>query len=370
MRPTLRVDLDAIKDNVKAWRAHLGTRPLWAVVKCDGYRMGLFPVATACLEAGAQRLCVVEMAEAMALRDAGITAAIVQIAATPDADIEAGVRNGITLSVADAAHAVAASRYAREQRTTAVLHVAIESGTGWWGVVPEAAAAFARQVSSLDNVRWEGVWTHIAGRDSMAAQLAKLHDGIAELRSTGLAVPEVHIGSTGPVVWGLGEGAARIGVGLYGAAMGDADQAAKLRTALEVRAPVYAVRTFSEPMPLGYGGTYVALPGQTIVTLRIGYGEGLPKTLAGRGCFRLAGVACPIVGAIGMNFTMVAVPPNVDIGPKDEAIVVGDAPGVRLEEVAAAAQTIPHNILTMFGAGLTPSYVATDLQVRASARRM
>jgi alanine racemase len=139
--------------------------------------------------------------------------------------------------------------------------------------------------------------------------------------------------------------------------MGDDEFRASLRTAFEVRAPVYGIRRFTEPTPLGYGGTYVALPGQTIVTLRIGYGEGLPKTLAGRGSVILAGAQCPIVGAIGMNFTMVAAPSNIEISQGDEALIVADVPGVRIDEVAAAAQTIPHNVITMFGSGLPASYV-------------
>ena len=104
----------------------------------------------------------------------------------------------------------------------------------------------------------------------------------------------------------------------------------------------------------------MALPGQTIVTLRIGYGEGMPKTLAGRGRVVLSGVTCQIVGAIGMNFTMVAVPPNADVSDAEDALVVGDVEGVTLEEVAAAAQTIPHNIVTMFGSGLPAAYVESS----------
>ncbi|MBV8203655.1 MAG: alanine racemase, partial [Candidatus Eremiobacteraeota bacterium] len=76
MRPTLRVDLDAVKHNVRSWRERVGERPLWAVVKCDGYRMGMVPVARACLDAGAERLCVVEIREAETLRDAGVRAPI------------------------------------------------------------------------------------------------------------------------------------------------------------------------------------------------------------------------------------------------------------------------------------------------------
>ncbi len=359
MKPTLHVKLDAIRHNVAAWRAHLGTRPLWAVVKCDAYRMGSVPVAQACLEAGAERLCVVEIWEAALLRQAGIRAPIVHVAATDEADFESALRDDVIVSVADIHRATTISRLAQARGITAKVHVAIETGTGWWGVTPADSAAFAREVARLPNVEWEGAWTHIAGRESMDAQLRKLRAGVDQLRLHGVKVPVLHIGSTGPVVWGLDEGAARVGIGLYGAAMGDEQQRAKLQTAFEVRAPIYAIRRFAEPMPLGYGGTYVALPGQTIVTLRIGYGEGIPRSLSGHGSVRLAGTLCPIVGAIGMNFTMVAVPPNVDPSSSDEAVIVGDADGVRLEEVAVAAQTIPHTIVTMFGAGIAPTYIGT-----------
>ena len=329
---------------------------MWAVVKCDAYRMGLIEVARTCQDAGAERLCVVETSEAAQLRDAGIDAPIVQIAATPDADIEAGIKLDVVVSIGDIARAKHVSRLATQCGKRAKAHIAVETGTGWWGVTGSDVPAFAREAAGLSNIEWEGVWAHIAGRDSMEAQVRRLHAAIDVLRANGLAVPTVHIGSTGPNVWGLEEGAARIGIGLYGAALGAGSQQERLRTALEISAPIYGIRRFSEPEPLGYGGTYVAMPGQTIVTLRIGYGEGMPKTLAGRGSVMLNGTQCPIVGAIGMNFTMVALPPNATVTADQEAIIVGDAPGVRLEEVAAAAQTIPHNIMTMFGSALSPAY--------------
>ncbi len=348
--------LDAIRHNVAAWRRHLTPRPLWAVVKCDGYRMGMAQVARACLEAGAERLCVVEMWEAAILREAGINAPIVHVAATPPEDIETGLKLDVSIAIGDAQRAAMLSRAARAMGVRARAHVAIETGTGWWGVTPARARTFASDVSGLGDVEWEAAWTHIAGRESMPAQLERFHAGVKELRAAGVVIPLLHIGSTGPQVWGLHEGVARIGIGLHGAAMGDAKQAGALRTAFEVRAPVYGVRRFDEPMPLGYGGIYVAQPGETIATLRIGYGEGMPKSLAGRGSVVLAGSVCPIVGAIGMNFTMVSVPPGVEVSPDDEALIVGDVAGVRLEEVAEAAQMIPHSVVTMFGSGIQAQY--------------
>jgi alanine racemase len=364
LNPTLHVHLDAIRHNVRVWRSRLRGRALWAVVKCDAYRMGMVPVARAALEAGAERLCVVEVDEAHALRAAGITAPIVHVAATPPEDFGTALEDGLIVSIGDAASARALAQAARKLGVRAHAHVAVETGTGWWGIPSAHAGSFARQVAALDNVVWDGTWTHIAGRDSFTAQADRFRTAIAALRQNGLAVPAVHAASTGPTIWGLDEGVARIGVGLYGSSLGFGlgTEGELLRTAAEVRAPVYAVRTFDEPTPLGYGGTHVAKPKETIATLRIGYGEGLPKTLSGTGRALVGGIACPIVGAIGMNFTMVAVPPGISIDPRGHALLLADTPGIRLDDVAQCAQTIPHHVLTQVGAGMQRVYVGETVE--------
>jgi alanine racemase len=356
LKPTLLVRLDAVRENARVWRGALGSQPLWAVVKCDAYRMGMLQVARAALAGGAERLCVVEIAEASELRAAGINAPIVHVAATPREDFVAALEDRVSVSVGDAASARELSRIAGRLNLRAAVHVAVETGTGWWGIPAAETDSFAQAVASLPNIVWEGVWTHIAGRDSMGAQMKRFQSSIETLRERGLAVPLVHAASTGPSLWGWRDGAARIGIGLYGSSLGSKLEGGTLQTAVEVRAPIYATRAFTEPTPLGYGGTYVAQPGQTIATLRIGYGEGLPKMLSGRGCAVIAGARCPIVGAIGMNFTMVAVPPEVKVDSSKEALLVADISGIRLDDLAAAAQTIPHNVLTMFGSGMTRVY--------------
>lgn len=331
-------------------------RPVWAVVKCDAYRMGLCEIARAALEAGVQRLCVIDIAEARGLRERGITAPIVQICATPEQDLEAAVELDAIASLQDVECAQVLSRAARAAGKTALAHVAIDTGSGWSGVLSSASDRFAQAVAALPGITWEGAWTHITGQQTMAAQLERFRRAVRELRTHGLEVPTLHVASTGPSLWGLEEGAVRIGVGLYGSAMRETQWASEFRTALEVRAPVFMVRRFEEAMPLGYGSTYVAQPGQTIVTLRIGYGEGLPKTLAGTGQALLRDQLCPIVGNIGMNFTMLAAPPSITPQQGDEAVLVGNIAALTLDEVAAAAQMIPHNVITMLGSGMRPNY--------------
>ena len=346
------LDLDAVRHNAAAWRAKLGERELWAVVKSDAYGCGAVDVARVALAGGAARLVVFDVAEARPLRAAGIRAPIVQVYAARGDDLNVAVSLGVTPTVEDAAGARAVSSLGDWRGRRVAVHVAIDSGTGWSGVQAARACEFAREVRGLAGIAWEGAWTHIAGKDSMDAQVRAFAAAVAALRAEGLAVPIVHVASTGPALWGRATGAARIGIGLFGATLAPGADAPALRPAVDVRAEVIAVKTFDAPTPLGYGGEAVAEAGETIATLRIGYADGLPKSLSGSGAVIIGDARCPIAGTIGMNCTMVRVPPGTPVREGDEAAVIGAAQGITLDEVAAAAATVPHQLLGALARGI------------------
>ncbi len=68
------VSLDAVAANVATLRAVCATAEVCVVVKADGYGHGAVPVARAAVAAGAGWLAVAQVAEATALRTAGIDA--------------------------------------------------------------------------------------------------------------------------------------------------------------------------------------------------------------------------------------------------------------------------------------------------------
>jgi len=352
-RPTFALDLDAVAHNVLCWKRLLAGRELWAVVKSDAYGCGAVDIAKVCLRAGAARLVVFDVEEARPLRAARIDAPMVHVFPTRGEDLAAAVQLGVVPTIEDEAGARELAAIAEWRARRIAAHVAIDTGTGWSGVPALRAVEFARSVRALTGIVWEGAWTHIAGKDSMDAQLRSFAVAVAAMRSEGLAIPVVHAASTGPMLWGRATGPARIGIGLYGSSMGESDPQLALRTAIDVRASVIAVKRFDAATPLGYGGQDVAQPGESIATLRIGYADGLPKSLAGAGgAVSIGDVLCPIAGAIGMNTTMVRVPAGSSVMPGDVAVIVGDREGVRIDEVAAAAGTIPHAILTSLANGI------------------
>src|ERR687885_2456492 len=95
----VRVDLDAIRENVSRLRAGTSAE-LMAVVKGDGYGHGMLPAARAALDAGADWLGVCTLDEALALRAAGIAAPVLAWLLVPGLPLRQGVEAGVDLSAA------------------------------------------------------------------------------------------------------------------------------------------------------------------------------------------------------------------------------------------------------------------------------
>jgi alanine racemase len=96
-RAEARIDLDRITKNISHLKQIAGV-DLMAVVKADAYGHGLLPVARAALAGGANSLGVALLEEAIALRDAGITAPILAWLLPPGSDYKSAIDRNIDLA--------------------------------------------------------------------------------------------------------------------------------------------------------------------------------------------------------------------------------------------------------------------------------
>jgi alanine racemase len=88
----------------------------------------------------------------------------------------------------------------------------------------------------------------------------------------------------------------------------------------------------------------------------IGYGDGVPRALSRGGRVVIGGRSFPIRGAISMDQLMVEVDAGVRLG--DEVVLIGANPGEPTAvEWAGLAGTIPHEVLTGFGARVALDHV-------------
>ena len=350
------IDLGAVRDNVRAISAALRQPAgFMAVVKADAYGHGAVMVAQAAVGAGASWLGVATLDEGVQLRRAGLAAPILVLGHATEDEAESAVAHDLAVAVSrlEVARALgqAASRAGRRAR----VHLKIDTGMGRLGVAPGDAASLARALTALDGVHLDGCFTHFATADDRdlafaRAQLEEFRRALRELEAAGVSSGVRHAANSAAAM-ALPEShldLVRVGLALYG--ISPAPHLAgrvPLRRVMRLRARVTHVKRVPRGTTIGYGRAYRAERSTTIATLPVGYADGYPRLLSGRGVVALAGHRVPIAGRISMDqCTIDAGDLPVRVG--DEAELWGEE--VPVEDIAGWADTIAYEIV----AGVSP----------------
>ena len=142
----------------------------------------------------------------------------------------------------------------------------------------------------------------------------------------------------------------RPGIMLYGISPTPPDPP-DLVPALTLKTQIIFLKDFEAGAPVGYEGTFVTPRRTRVATLPVGYNDGYPWSLSGRGEVLVRGHRVPVVGRISMDYLMVDVGsvPGVSVG--DEAVLIGASGDERVtaRELADRAGTIPYEVLTRLG---------------------
>jgi len=357
------IRLAAIRANFATAAAFARGREVIAVIKADAYGHGAWPVARTLVEAGCRRLAVVTVAEAAALRDAGVRVPILVLGGVHDA-AEAGeaIARDLVPVIHHAGHAQLLAACAGERGRPVSAHVEVDTGMRRMGVPPEEAPALLETVAADPQLVLEGVYSHFARADEpdlapSLEQIAVFRRVLAAARERGVDPGEVHMANSAGLLAGedltdaLPEAAAaRPGLMLYGVSPAP-HFAAELAPAMVLSSRIAQVRRVRPGEAVGYGATHRAARQTTVATLPIGYADGVPVSSSNRGRVLLAGRFAPMVGRVSMDFvTIDAGDARVAVG--DEAILFGEGQGARLpvEEAAAAAETISYELLIRVGA--------------------
>lgn len=362
------IDLDAVRDNVAALVAQVAPARTMAVVKADGYGHGAVPVARAALAGGADWLGVADLAEGVALRDAGIDAPVLAWLHDPDADFAVAVRRGIDVGISSIDQLRAVAEAAASIGRPAGVHLKVDTGLSRNGVAPEEWDEAVRLAAALEadgRVRVRGVFSHLANTSEAedAAQVAAFDAALVAASAAGLS-PEVrHLASTAGALrrpdarYDL----VRLGIGCYGIPpFGDGTTAAELglRPVMTLRGRVAAVRRIAPGTGVSYGHAWRADRPTTLALVPLGYADGVPRQASGRAEVLLAGARRRVVGRIAMDQFLVDVGDD-EVAVGDEVVLFGDpatgAPSA--DDWGDAADTIGYEIVTRIGPRVPRTYV-------------
>ena len=276
------VDTDAVARNLILIREKADGAPVWAVVKGDGYGLGVKTLAELCRRGGVDRFAVTEVREAEALRESGNESEQILMLRPTDEpkELRRLLELGVILTVASQHDAVALSGIAREMGVRAKAHLKIDTGMGRYGFLPEQKEAILSCYAYLDEIEYLGVYTHLhsafCNRKSALRQAEALQATAEMIRAAGFLPGEVHCANSS-ALFKLPE-LAMDGVRVGSAILGRLAFPNKLKKVGFCETSVEAIRWLPKGHTCGYGAGWKAKKPTQIAVLPVGWYHGFTLT--------------------------------------------------------------------------------------------
>ncbi|MGN0140889.1 MAG: serine racemase VanT catalytic subunit [Roseburia sp.] len=367
-RAWIELDRERLAHNVMVFRGMLpkGCR-LMPAVKANAYGHGAVPVAHTLQELGIRDFCVASLAEGIQLREAGIEGQILILGYTDPARAAELLHYHMTQAVVDAAYgqeldAACAKVVDAEERLA--VHVAVDTGMRRLGIPWEQRNEICN-IWEYRNLCVTGIFSHLCVSDGTGEsevaftreQIARFDEVAAFLHGSGKKEFTTHLqGSYGVLNYPECQyDYARVGIALYGVPSSEAESKtgafAGLLPVLSLKARVESVRDIRKGEGAGYGLDFVAEQDGRIAAVAIGYADGIPRSLSGKGFVCCRGKRVPIAGRICMDQLLIDVTELPEVMPGDEAVLIGENFGeeIRAEQFADWAGTISNEILSRLG---------------------
>jgi len=347
----LEIDLDALASNYRLLAGRAAPARCAAVVKADGYGLGVGPVAQTLRAAGCETFFVAHLGEAVTLRET-----LADVPAAPEIYVLNGLMPGeepvfrehLLMPVLNDLGQI--ERWAANCRERGPHPAAIHLDTGMsrLGLPLDEQEILFVDLDRLRGFPLRCVTSHLACADTpdhplnrrqqrdFAAIVKRLPKATASLAaSSGIFLgPDWHFDMVRP------------GAALYGVAPTEG-QPNPMRSVVRLLGKIIQIRHVDAPRTVGYGATHQFSGPTLVATVAVGYADGYPRSLSGRGTAYIGDVAVPLIGRVSMDLVTFDISAIPTTKPGDLVELIG--PHVGVDAVGAAAGTIGYEILTSLG---------------------
>ncbi|MCC6474162.1 MAG: alanine racemase [Burkholderiales bacterium] len=347
MRPVrAEIDLAALRANLGlARRLGAGAR-VWAVVKANAYGHGLSRVVPAL--AAADGLALIEIGDAVALREAGYARPILLLEGFFEAAELRLFSSHAFTAVVHSAEQLAMLEGAALERPIDVC-VKVNTGMNRLGFRAAAAAGAIARLRASAGVASITLMTHFADADGergIAAQLASF-DTVA----SAAGLPQCTANSAALIRYPQSRRDwVRPGIMLYGCSpLPDRPaEAIGLAPVMTLSSRIIAVQELAPGERLGYGGTFGAEQPMRIGIVACGYADGYPRHAPAGTPILVGARRTRIVGLPSMDMLYADLSGLPEAGPGTAVTLWGR--GLSADEVARAAGTVSYELLCSLNA--------------------
>lgn len=327
------IDLDAVAYNMESMKKNIAPDTgMIGVIKTDGYGHGAVPVARV-IDPYVVGYAVATIDEAMILRRHNITKPVLILGVTHPLRYKDVIESEIRPAIFTMEQAKPLSDLAVSLGKKAKIHLALDTGMSRIGMQPdEECADLAAAIAALPGIEVEGLFTHFAKADetdktAANRQLKKYLDFVDLLKARNLEIPVKHCSNSAGII-DLPQAnldVVRAGISIYGMYPSDeVDKSkVKLRPVMGLKSFITYVKTIRPGQEVSYGGTFAAEKEMRVATVPVGYGDGYPRNLSGKGWVLIAGKKAPILGRVCMDQFMVDVTEIPEAAVDSEVILIG-----------------------------------------------
>jgi alanine racemase len=351
---TLTIDLAAIEANWRALSHKALTVECAAVVKANGYGLGIEPVTTTLAKAGCKTFFVADIAEARRVRSRARDATIYILNGCSPEDSPAFVELNAKPVINSMTELAEWDAFVAAHNWQGGAALQVDTGMNRLGITALEAAALAPRVQT-ENHGITLLMSHLACAEipdhpltasqiNLFRDIRALYSGIpASLaNSSGIFVSDsTHCDLTRP------------GAALYGVNP-TPGRDNPMQGVVELAGRILQIRGVAANETVGYDATWTAKRASRIVVVAVGYADGLLRAASAGdekpgGTAMIAGHRCPIAGRISMDLICVDVTdlPDGVVHRGDYATFIGG--GIGIDDFAASAGTIGYEVLTRLG---------------------
>ena len=338
--PRVEIYRENLRHNVAEISRRVSARPILAVIKNNGYGMGVANIARL-LESQPEifGFAVVKLHEAFSLRDADIRKPILLLGPFDEQNLRDAVARDI-LPMVYTPIGPALDKIAAKTQKPVSLHICIDTGIGRVGVPYHQAALLVHDLAARKSVRIQGtMMTFTEDTDFDKEQFRRFNETCASFEKEGIVLGRKHAASSFSLFQHPDAffDMVRPGMAIYGIYSENEFRRTNvldLRPAIALKARVIYAKKLRKGDSAGYNRAYMAKDDVWVATIPVGHADGWPRVAAKGAKVRINGDLYPVIASVSASHCIVEVGPEEKVKIGDVATFFDAQPGSRPEDVS------------------------------------